>query len=80
MKGGRVDYSASVRLYILTDAFDRFFAGLMTQIDEEQLDLPMEEQDHQPPAFVSGEFKGMKLGLTVPEKDCFAIVDTLTKM
>jgi hypothetical protein len=33
----------------------------VTQIDEEQLDLPMEEQDHQPLAFLSGEFKGAQL-------------------
>jgi hypothetical protein len=31
---------------ILTDASDRFNAGLVTQIHEEQLDLTMEEQDH----------------------------------
>jgi hypothetical protein len=39
------------RICVLTDASDRFYAGLVTQIDEEQLDLPMEEQDHQPLAF-----------------------------
>jgi RNase H-like domain found in reverse transcriptase len=46
------------RICVLTDASDRFYAGLVTQIDEEKLDLPMEEQDHQPLAFLSGEFKG----------------------
>jgi hypothetical protein len=30
------------RICILTDVSDRFYAGLVTQIDEEQLDLPME--------------------------------------
>jgi RNase H-like domain found in reverse transcriptase len=39
------------RIRVLTDASDRFYAGLVTQIDEEKLDLPMEEQDHQPLAF-----------------------------
>jgi hypothetical protein len=39
------------RICALTNASDRFYAGLVTQIDEEQLDLPMEEQDHQPLAF-----------------------------
>jgi hypothetical protein len=48
-------FSVSDLLFFDTD---RFYAGLVTQIDEEQLDLPMEEQDHQPPAFLSGEFKG----------------------
>jgi RNase H-like domain found in reverse transcriptase len=49
------------RICGLTDASDRFYAGLVTQIDEEQLDLPMEVQDHQPLAFLSGEFKGAQL-------------------
>jgi hypothetical protein len=46
------------RICILTDASDRLYAGLVTQIDEEQLDLSMEEKDHQPLAFLSGKFKG----------------------
>jgi hypothetical protein len=34
------------RICVLTDASDRFYAGLMTQIEEMQLDLPITEQDH----------------------------------
>jgi RNase H-like domain found in reverse transcriptase len=45
------------RICVLTYASDHFYAGLVTQIDEEQLDLSMEKQDHQPLAFLSGEFK-----------------------
>jgi RNase H-like domain found in reverse transcriptase len=40
----------------------------------------MEEQDHQPLAFLSCEFKGAQLRWTVPEKEGFAIVDTVTKV
>jgi RNase H-like domain found in reverse transcriptase len=68
------------RICVLTYASDRFYAGLVTQIEEEQLDLPMEEQDHQPLACFSGEFKGVQLRWTVPEKEGFAIVDTVTKV
>jgi RNase H-like domain found in reverse transcriptase len=68
------------RICVLTDASDRFYAGLVTQIHEEQLDLPMEDQDHQPLAFLSSEFKGAQLRWTVPEKEGFAIVDTVTKV
>jgi RNase H-like domain found in reverse transcriptase len=68
------------RICVLTDASDRFYAGLVTQIEEEQLYPPMEEQDHQPLAFLSGEFKGVQLRWTAPEKECFAIVDTVTKV
>jgi Chromo (CHRromatin Organisation MOdifier) domain len=39
----------------LTDASDRFYAGLVTQIDKEQLELPMEEQDHQPLDFIKAQ-------------------------
>jgi hypothetical protein len=45
------------RICVLTDASNRFYAGLVTQIHEKQLDLQMEEQDHQPLAFLSFEFK-----------------------
>jgi hypothetical protein len=65
---------------VLTDASDRFYASLVTQIHNEQLDLPMEEQNHQPLTFLSGEFKGAQQRWTVPEKEGFAIVDTVTKV
>jgi RNase H-like domain found in reverse transcriptase len=68
------------RICVLTDASNRFYAGLVTQIDEEQLDLPVEEQDHQPLEFFSGEFKGAQLRWTGPEKEGFGIVDTVTKV
>jgi hypothetical protein len=68
------------RICSLTDASDRFYAGLVTQIHEEQMDLPIEEQDHQPLAILSGEFKGAQLRCTVPEKEGFAIFATVTKV
>jgi RNase H-like domain found in reverse transcriptase len=68
------------RISVLTDASHRYYAGLVTQIDEEQLYLAMEVQDHQPLALLSGEFKGAQLRWTVPEKEGFAIVDTVTKV
>jgi RNase H-like domain found in reverse transcriptase len=55
------------RICVLTDASDRSYAGMVTQIDEEQLNLPMEEQDHQPLAFLSGEFKFAQPRWAVPE-------------
>jgi hypothetical protein len=68
------------RICVLTDAYYCLYAGLVTQINEEQLNLPMTEQDHQPLAFLSGEFKGAQLRCTVPEKAGFAIVDTVFKV
>jgi RNase H-like domain found in reverse transcriptase len=49
------------RICVLTDSSDRFYAGLMTQIDEQQLDLPMEAQDYQPLAFLSDPPANLKL-------------------
>jgi RNase H-like domain found in reverse transcriptase len=49
------------RICVLTDASDRFHAGFVTQINEEQMDLPMEQQDHKPLSFLSSEFKGAQL-------------------
>jgi hypothetical protein len=68
------------RVCVLTDDHDRFYAGSVTQIDKKQLDLPMEEQDHQPLAFWSGELKGAQLRWTVSDREDFAIVDTVTKV
>jgi RNase H-like domain found in reverse transcriptase len=68
------------RICVLTDASNRFYAGLVTQIHEEQLELPMEEHYHQPQAFLLSEFKGAQPILTVPEKEGFAIVETVTKV
>jgi hypothetical protein len=42
---------------VLTDASDRFYAGLVTQIDEKQLYLPMKEQGHRPLAFFQASSK-----------------------
>jgi RNase H-like domain found in reverse transcriptase len=69
-----------IRICFLTDASDRFYAGLVIKIEKEQLDLPMEEQDHRPLALLSGEFKGAQLRWTVPEKEGFAIVYTVNKV
>jgi RNase H-like domain found in reverse transcriptase len=68
------------RICVITNASDLFYAGLVTQVHEEQLDLPMKEKYYQPLAFLSVEFKGTQLRWTVPEKEGFAIVDTATKV
>jgi hypothetical protein len=68
------------RICVLTDASDRFYAGLVTQVHKDQLYYPMKEQDQQPLAFLSSEFKGAQQRLTVPEKKGFTFVDTLIKV
>jgi hypothetical protein len=68
------------RIYALTNASDRIYSCLVTQIHEEQLNLPMEEQDHQPLEFLSGEFKGAQQQWTEPEMKGFAIIGTVTNV
>jgi hypothetical protein len=63
------------KICVLTNASDRFYVGIVTHIHEKQLDLPMEEQDHKPLAFLSGEFKGAQHRWTVTEKD-FSLLPT----
>jgi hypothetical protein len=48
------------RICVLTDTSDRFYACLVTQIHKEQLDLPMEEEDHQPQEFCQASSKARK--------------------
>jgi hypothetical protein len=61
---------------ILTDALGSFYACVVTQIHETQLDPPMEVKDQQHLVHLSGEFKGAQQRWTVPEKIFSAIVDT----
>jgi hypothetical protein len=50
----------------VTDTSHRFYAAFMTRIHEKQLDVPMEKRDHQPLAFLSGEFKVVQQRWTIP--------------
>jgi hypothetical protein len=58
-------------------AFKDLQAAIMESMT---LAFPMEEQDSQPLAFLSGEFKGAQLRWTVSEKEGVAIVDTVIKV
>ena len=49
---------------IYTDASDRYWSAVVTQIDRDQLTLPTGEQRHSPLAFLGSEFKGSQLGWT----------------
>jgi RNase H-like domain found in reverse transcriptase len=55
------------RICVFTDASDRFYAGLGTQKNAEQLDLSLEEKDHQPLEFVSIKFEDAQKRWIVPE-------------
>jgi RNase H-like domain found in reverse transcriptase/Integrase zinc binding domain len=69
----------SKRVCVFTDASDAFYSGMITQVLEHHLDLPVHDQQHQPLAFTSGRFRGSQERWTISEKEAFAVIETVTK-
>ena len=67
-------------LCVFTDASDRFWSGVVTQVSEDQLALPFEQQSHEPLAFLGAAFKKSELNWTTFEKEAFAIFKTFEKL
>jgi hypothetical protein len=67
------------RICVFTDASDAFYSGMITQVREHHQDLPVHDQKHQPLAFTSGRFRGSQERWTIPEKEAFAVIETVTK-
>jgi RNase H-like domain found in reverse transcriptase len=67
------------RICVFTDASDSIYSGIITQVPEHHLDLPVHDQQHQPLAFTSGRFRGSQERWTIPEKEEFAVIETVTK-
>jgi RNase H-like domain found in reverse transcriptase len=67
------------RVCVFTDASDAFYSGMITQVPENHLDLAIQDQQHQPLAFISGRFRGSQERWTIPEKQAFADIETVTK-
>jgi RNase H-like domain found in reverse transcriptase/Reverse transcriptase (RNA-dependent DNA polymerase) len=69
----------SKHVCVFTDASDAFYSGMITQVTEHHLDLLVHDQQHQPLAFTSGKFRGSQERWTIPEKEAFAVIATVTK-
>jgi hypothetical protein len=67
------------RVCVFTDASDVLYSGIITQLPKHHLGLPVHDQQHQPLAFTSGSFRGSQERWTVPEKEAFAVFETVTK-
>jgi len=67
-------------LCLFTDASDTHWSGVLTQIPQSDVDLPFEEQRHDPLSFLSGSFKGSRCRWSTPEKEAFAIVESVTRL
>ena len=77
----RLAYSKSdCTLCLFTDASERHWASILTQFPTNQLRLPIEDQAHEPLAFLSGSFNGSSSSWSVPENEGFTIVESITKL
>lgn len=68
------------RLSIFTDASDTGWSGILTQVPFHQLQRPFDEQNHQPLAFLSGQFNKTQLSWSTIEKETYAIISTVERM
>jgi hypothetical protein len=59
---------------LYTDASQDHWGAVLTQISPDQRELPLEDQAHEPLAFLSGTFKGASLRWSTIEKEAYAIV------
>jgi hypothetical protein len=67
------------RICVFTNASDAFYSGMIKQLPEHHLNLPVHDQQHQPLAFTFGRFRGPQERWAIPEKEAFAVIETVTK-
>ena len=67
-------------LCLYTDASDKYWSGVVTQISEEQLQFPLEEQQHEPLGFIGKAFSSTEERWTTCEKEGFAILKSFVKL
>ena len=65
---------------VYTDASDAYRAGVVTQCEADELDKNVENQKHEPLAFLGSEFKGSEEWWTTFEKEAYAIYQVFKKL
>jgi transposase InsO family protein len=68
------------QLCMFTDASDKFWAGILTQVPHVDMDRPLAEQRHQLLACGSGRFRGATLRYSTVEKEAWAIIAMLDRV
>jgi RNase H-like domain found in reverse transcriptase len=61
-----------------TDASQDYYAAVLTQMPQEDLEKNADEQRHEPLAFISGRFLKAMYNWSGPEKEAFAIMAAMT--
>jgi len=67
-------------LCLFTDASDNHWSGVLSQIPKVDKDLPFADQRHEPLSFLAGSFKGSSARWSTPEKEAFAIIDSVRRL
>ncbi|KAH9150968.1 hypothetical protein AeRB84_006310 [Aphanomyces euteiches] len=65
---------------LFTDASVSHWGAACTQIPKGDLELPLEEQRHEPLAFLSGSFTGSSCRWPTIEKEAFAVVEACKRL
>jgi RNase H-like domain found in reverse transcriptase len=64
---------------LCTDASETHGSGVLTQVRKTDRHLPIEEQRHEPLAFLSGSFKGPLVSWAIVEKEAYSIVESMIR-
>jgi hypothetical protein len=67
-------------LCLYTDASQDSWGAALTQLEPEELQLPLAQQAHRPLAFLSGKFAGASSRWATIEKEAFAIVEATRRL
>ncbi|KAH9178489.1 hypothetical protein AeNC1_017417 [Aphanomyces euteiches] len=71
---------SDMEVCVLTDASDKFWGAVATQIPSEDLSQPLEDQRHEPLAFLSGTFTGACQRWPIVEKEPYAVVESCKRL
>ncbi|KAH9110401.1 hypothetical protein AeMF1_014779, partial [Aphanomyces euteiches] len=71
---------SDMEVCVFTDASDKFWGAVATQIPSEDLSLPLEDQRHEPLAFLSGTFTGASQRWPIVEKEAYAVVESCKRL
>lgn len=67
-------------ILVFTDASDKFWAGIVTQVEESETGKQVQDQKHEPLAFLGDHFSGAQENWTTCEMESFAIVKEFERM
>lgn len=65
---------------LFTEGSDGQWASILTEVSEKDQKLDITAQGHEPFCFLSGSFTGSALNWSVPEKEVYAIVESMCRL